>query len=552
MLVMAIEGARQLADENRRITGYHIKEATFHKTLTISVSLEGVETQLYIRPSKDAFNKHFASSDFRVCIYEDGQWAENCRGTIEVKYEEAETEVDRGKEAAERSRCYKQRYENAVGTCNKTVEPERMYEHLQKIGLTFGPAFRPLQQIHCNNEGEAMTEVRTFEWSAQDNSNHPQPHVVHPTTLDGVAQLFSVALTKGAQEMIPTTIPTRMSKLWISNSGLSHSESESIQAYTKSAFKGYRGTEFNMFALDKVTGDVLLSIESLETTTVASQGTVLKGQSDQRQLCYSIDWKSDVDLMSSQQTLSYSKAEHAEVVESVESYQRVSLLLFSFVWKNYIEIRGGHSSTVLEPHIRKYIAWMEWQIAKFDAEDLPHSRPDWKALSEDTQYIDTLFSRIESSSKQGNFFVTVGRNLLKIINGEVNLLELLFQGELAEDYYREVFDIVSCCKHLGKYLDALAHKEPGMKILEVGAGTGGFTAKILSSLSSESSGPTRYAQYDFTDISTSFFEKGEKTFGCRHERMEFKSLNIEGDPLEQGFELRTYDLLVASSVSHTF
>lgn len=91
-----------------------------------------------------------------------------------------------------------------------------------------------------------------------------------------------------------------------------------------------------------------------------------------------------------------------------------------------------------------------------------------------------------------------------------------------------------------------------MKILEVGAGTGGFTAQILSSLSPESSGPTRYAQYDFTDISTSFFEKGEKTFGCRHERMKFKSLNIEGDPLEQGFDLGTYDLLVASSVSHTF
>ncbi len=143
MLVMAIENARQLANENRRITEYHIKEAIFHKTLMISISLEDVETQLYIQSSKDAFNKHFASSDFRVCIYEDDQWAENCREIIEMKYEKAETEIDRGKEAAKRSRCYKQRYENAVEICNKIVESERMYEHLQKIGLTFGSAFRP-------------------------------------------------------------------------------------------------------------------------------------------------------------------------------------------------------------------------------------------------------------------------------------------------------------------------------------------------------------------------------------------------------------------------
>jgi len=48
MLVMTIENARQLANENQRITEYHIKEAIFHKTLMISISLEDVETQLYI------------------------------------------------------------------------------------------------------------------------------------------------------------------------------------------------------------------------------------------------------------------------------------------------------------------------------------------------------------------------------------------------------------------------------------------------------------------------------------------------------------------------
>jgi len=80
-----------------------------------------------------------------------------------MKYKKTETEIDRDKEAAKRSRCYKQRYENAVEICNKIVKSERMYEHLQKIELTFDSTFQSLQQIHCNNESKTMTEVRIFE-----------------------------------------------------------------------------------------------------------------------------------------------------------------------------------------------------------------------------------------------------------------------------------------------------------------------------------------------------------------------------------------------------
>ncbi len=115
MLVMAIEGVRQLADESRLIKGYHIKEATFHKTLAIPDSQEGaIETQLYIRSIKDAANKNSAPCNFRVCVYENGEWAENCRGTIQVEYQDLETEVDRGNETAERFLHYKRRYEEAI------------------------------------------------------------------------------------------------------------------------------------------------------------------------------------------------------------------------------------------------------------------------------------------------------------------------------------------------------------------------------------------------------------------------------------------------------
>jgi hypothetical protein len=113
---------------------------------------------------------------------------------------------------------------------------------------------------------------------------------------------------------------------------------------------------------------------------------------------------------------------------------------------------------------------------------------------------------------------------------------------LVEDYYREIFN-TACSKQIGTYLDTLAHKNPGLKILEVGTGTGGMTKQVLAAFQSgEIPGWARYAQYDYIDISGSYFEKVEETLGDGPRKFKFKLLNIEHDPIKQGFESGTYDL----------
>jgi ubiquinone/menaquinone biosynthesis C-methylase UbiE len=111
---------------------------------------------------------------------------------------------------------------------------------------------------------------------------------------------------------------------------------------------------------------------------------------------------------------------------------------------------------------------------------------------------------------------------------------------------------VPCVKHFARYLDALAHKNPSLKILEVGAGTGGMTVQIMKILAVHGDnelGIPRYGQYDYTDISRSFFGPAQDLFGDHGKRMSFKPLNIEKDPELQGFECGTYDIVVAAAVS---
>jgi len=86
-----------------------------------------------------------------------------------------------------------------------------------------------------------------------------------------------------------------------------------------------------------------------------------------------------------------------------------------------------------------------------------------------------------------------------------------------------------------------------LRVLEIGAGTGGTTTSMLSGLKSEF-GERLYSKYSFTDISAGFFVAAKERFKD-HQNIEFSVLDISKDPLEQGFEEGSYDLILASNVS---
>jgi hypothetical protein len=92
----------------------------------------------------------------------------------------------------------------------------------------------------------------------------------------------------------------------------------------------------------------------------------------------------------------------------------------------------------LEPHVRKYLDWMIHQKELLDGSLSSPSSLDWKDRMNDTTYINELCDRVESTCAQGKFFVTVGRNVLAILSGKLDPLNLLFQGDLVKNHYFEV------------------------------------------------------------------------------------------------------------------
>ena len=61
---------------------------------------------------------------------------------------------------------------------------------------------------------------------------------------------------------------------------------------------------------------------------------------------------------------------------------------------------------------------------------------------------------------------------------------------------------------------------------------------------------TAFASYTYTDISSGFFEKAREVFKDYRDCMIFKTLDAEKDPVSQGFQEHSYDLVLCSLVLH--
>ena len=82
-----------------------------------------------------------------------------------------------------------------------------------------------------------------------------------------------------------------------------------------------------------------------------------------------------------------------------------------------------------------------------------------------------------------------------------------------------------------------------MRVLEIGAGTGGTTRWALTALQGERT------TYSFTDVSPAFLEAAQVRFKDAP-FLKTALLDLERDPTEQGFGPNSFDIVVASNVLH--
>lgn len=144
---------------------------------------------------------------------------------------------------------------------------------------------------------------------------------------------------------------------------------------------------------------------------------------------------------------------------------------------------------------------------------------------------------------------TCGPRLAEILVGALDGMELIFPGGSAElfgTFYREGADFLvynEMIQHAVSFAIKNLPERRTIRVLEVGAGTGSLTRNILPIL------PSDRSEFTFTDNSPIFFNEARKLFSD-YDFVEYELLDIEKDPSEQGVDLHSFDLIIATNVVH--
>jgi len=142
-----------------------------------------------------------------------------------------------------------------------------------------------------------------------------------------------------------------------------------------------------------------------------------------------------------------------------------------------------------------------------------------------------------------------GESLATVLRGDTDPLNLIFpEGSLTETefFYQNSLTFRPSNLLVQKVLSETVRSLPAgktLRILEVGGGTGGMTSYVLPILSEYC------AEYVFTDISLRFTARAQQKF-AGYSFVQYRALDIELDPVEQGFPANSYDLIIAADVLH--
>ncbi len=137
----------------------------------------------------------------------------------------------------------------------------------------------------------------------------------------------------------------------------------------------------------------------------------------------------------------------------------------------------------------------------------------------------------------------------KVLTGEESPLETLFPGgswDLAEGLYQRSTTMRYVNSLAASACEVLAASTPAgriLRVLEIGAGTGGTTSALLPMLRPDQT------RYRFTDVSELFLDRARKRYTA-FPFIEYGRLDMDQDPAIQGYQPGSFDVVVAANAVH--
>ena len=456
------------------------------------------------------------------------------------------------------------------------------YRSKAEAGVHLGPRFRTLRAL-WSGDGEAAGEIVLPE------SVDGRAAEVHPVLLDGCLQVMATARKRSGLEDDGAYLVFGCDRFW-----LAEALGERVLCHARLRAPS-EATASGDGPLEVVSGDLRIytpdgvEIGGLSGYTVkrATRAALLSATEGAGDLLYEVVWR-DRDLAEACPPADFLPSPAAVAAESapfsaylaaqgVDAAGRAALLgdlerlaqsyalmtLERMGWQR----RAGEALDpealrrrlgVAEEHRKLFRRMFEllgaagvvehdgdgFGVVVGAGEPLPADLP-----TDPEQFADWMVAQYPHGSNEVGLFRRSAGALPDVLAGRADPLSLLFSsGEpTAADLYRKAPVARAANRMLRDAVAGLLRYLPEgrrLRVLEVGAGTGSATAAVLPEL------PEGRFDYVYTDISAGFFAEAEAQFGGAEAGIDYRVLDIEVDPVTQGFDRHGYDLVIASNVLH--
>jgi acyl transferase domain-containing protein/NAD(P)-dependent dehydrogenase (short-subunit alcohol dehydrogenase family)/SAM-dependent methyltransferase/acyl carrier protein len=458
---------------------------------------------------------------------------------------------------------------------SSTLSADELYSLFEKRGVRFGQMCRVIERVDLGN-GEAVASLGLPDALSGELAGYR----LHPVLLDGALQTIVINYLEETATDEDEAVPwlfcgfdaLRMTRTGLArlvcHSRLVRGEKQSSKMFRSSA------------SLYDEHGELVAEIEGAQFRRASREALLVSNNVSPAELLFEVVWR---PWSCSSHQLKRKPANFLPALEQIEERLQMEMLQQTTVEEGGTEVASTlhRLSATYASRAFQELGWRPDAGERFTAETVmrssgileQHSRlvarmlgmleeegnlrtleDGWEVVrpwspEDPSRAIRYLRDRFPDFHAELDLFDRCAGRLSEVLQGRCNPLQLLFpEGSLesASQVYGDSPMSRLPNRFMRGIVEAVVEALPAhrvLRVLEIGAGTGGTTAHLLPLLQNVP------CEYVFTDLSKLFLDGARRKFE-QFPFVRYALLDIEQNPQTQGFGAQGFDLIVAANVLH--
>jgi len=438
---------------------------------------------------------------------------------------------------------------------------EDFYRYMSDLGLRYGEEFRPVREIAAGN-GASTGKVTLSETIAKRAGEYP----CHPVLFDGALQIFSAGAATVEDRRSRMKLPVRFARILFLRSPGAASR---VRARVIECNEEFVEGRLELFDL---AGKPCVLIDGFRAISVSS---VRRGAAGGlRDLLYHPAWERSAGSQS------HGPANFAPLPQVRDAAKHALDEVLAVRGRDKLEaamsasddlaatlvVRGLHEMGVvagktfsaqtlkiaapMQPVFDRLIGHLvERGLLEAKAGGFASTEQFTKTAEGASAALRTFIEEYPAHLTEALLCSNTCAELGPILRAEKDAVQVLFAGmgpELLDQFYGDGLLTSHWLAAITGAVKEIAARLPegrGLRILEVGAGTGGLGSQVLPALE------RGLHSYTFTDVSPAFFSSAMQKLAAFPE-VEYKVFDLEKSGAEQELEAGSFDLIIGTNVLH--